>query len=203
MVEAIFATEDLEECYSILLPEKDFRSQVVLVSLEITEPAGRGESLGCFIERDRLSENQLQSEINLTVDRLFGARSTTIVESVIKRFMQYYSSSERPVRLGQIMQEAEPLLRLNLTDAYFRDTSSKSNKLIGFKNSDESEVVQFKTLLIRDLGISDSVLKPTQAKNEIIIVNEYAAISAKIDTRFGTNAESLLAGERIKRSIPA
>lgn len=178
--EAIFDNEDIDGCYKSLLPENQFRSQLVLLSKEITEPIGRGESLACFVDRDRISQEQLQNEIDLTVDRLFGSQSTNIVNSVIKRFIQNYSSSERTTRLGQIMQEAEPLLRMNKSDPYFRDTSAKSSKLIGFKDTDELEVTQFKTLLKRDLGITETSIKPTQAEDEILIVTEYAGFPLRL-----------------------
>ncbi|WP_238361216.1 hypothetical protein [Iningainema tapete] len=82
--------------------------------------------------------------------------------------------------MAQIIQEAEPLLRLNLTDPYFHDDPAKSSKLVGFKDTDELEVQQFKTLLTQDLGIATSVLKPTQADDEILIVNEYAGFPLRL-----------------------
>ena len=176
--EAIFNNDDLDGCYNNLLPENELRSQLVLVSREITQTAGQGESLAIFV--DRIAQAQLQNEIDLGVDRLFGSRSTNIVQSVIKRFIQNYSTSERSTRLGQIMQEAEPLLRLNSSDPYYRDTSAKSSKLIGFKDTDEPEVGQFKTVLGRDLGIPESVIKPTQAEDEILIVTEYAGFPLRL-----------------------
>lgn len=176
--EAIFDNKDLESCYKTLLPEGEFRSQLVLVSKDVTEAAGTGESLAYLLART--TQAQLQKEIDLTIDRLFGSRSGQIVKSVIKRFMQNYSASERFTRLGQIRQEAEPLLRLNLSDAYFRNTPAKRSELVGFKDTDESEVQQFKTTLSRDLGMPESVLKPTQAEDEILIVTEYAGFPLRL-----------------------
>lgn len=179
--EAIFYAEDIEGYYNILLPSNEFRSQLVLVSSEITEPSGRGQSLASFVERGRTTKEQLQDEIDENVDHLFGPRSTNIVQSVIKRFTQNYSSSAaREIRLRQIMQEADLLLPLNLTDPYFRNTDSKSSKLIGFKDTDDPEVRQFKAVLTRDIGISESVFKPSQAEDEILIVNEYAGFPLRL-----------------------
>lgn len=176
--EAIFDNEDIEGCYKTLLPEQDFRSQLVLVSKEITQVSVVGDSIAYLM--DKTTQIQLQKEIDLTVDRLFGSRSTQIVQSVIKRFIQNYSMQDRSTRLGQIRQQAEPLLRLNLSDPYFRNSPAKRSDLVGFKDTDESEVQQFKITLGRDLGISESVLKPTQAEDEILIVTEYAGFPLRL-----------------------
>lgn len=178
--EAIFDMEDIDRCFQNMLPEDDFRRQLVLVSAAITEPTGRGESLFCFIDRERTTPNQLQKEIDIKVDSLFAARSVNIVNSVIKRFMQNYSLSARSTRLAQIMQEAEPLLRLKLRDPYFNHDKRNSSKLVGFKDTDEIEIQQFKTLLSQDLGIDSNVFQPTQADDEILIVNEYAGFPLRL-----------------------
>ena len=178
--EAIINNEDIERCYQTILPLDDFRRQLVLVSSEITEPTGRGQSLASFIDQERVTPHQLQKEIDLKVDSLFASRGMNIVNSVIKRFMQNYSLTARSTRFAQILQQAEPLLRLNLNDPYFRDDPAKSSKLIGFKDIDELEVQQFKTLLSQDLGIATSVLRPTQADDEILIVNEYAGFPLRL-----------------------
>ncbi|KAB8335065.1 hypothetical protein SD80_001485 [Scytonema tolypothrichoides VB-61278] len=188
--EAIFHSEDIDRCYQNMLPEDDVRRQLVFVSSAITEPTGRGQSLTSFIDRDapvgshplgdRTTSYQLQKEIDVKVDSLFASRGSNIINSVIKRFMQNYSISARSTRLTQIMHEAEPLLRLNLSDPYFHDDPAKHSKLIGFKDTDESEVKQFKNLLGQDLGIATSVLKPTQADDEILIVNEYAGFPLRL-----------------------
>lgn len=177
--EAIFENEDIARCYEVMLPEDDVKSQLVLASSAIIEPTGQEKSLVCFID-ERISLQQLKKDIDIKVDSLFAPKSINIVNSVIKRFMQKYSAGARSTRLAQIMQEAEPLLRLNLTDPYYRDDLAKSSKLIGFKDIDESEVQQFKTLLDKDLGIPASVLKPTQAGDEILIVNEYAGFPLRL-----------------------
>lgn len=176
--EAIFDNKDIEECYKTLLPEQDFRSQLVLVSKEITKVSGVEDSIAYLI--DRTAQLQLQKEIYLTVDKLFGSRSTQIVQSVIKRFIQNYSIQDRSTRLADIRQEAEPLLRLNLRASYFSNSEDKRSDLVGFKHTDESEVQQFKLTLGRDLGIGASVLKPTQAEDEILIVTEYAGFPLRL-----------------------
>ncbi|QLE51592.1 hypothetical protein FD724_28375 [Nostoc sp. C057] len=178
--EAIFDGEDIDRCYQNILPEEDLRRQFVLVSSTITEQTGRGQSLASFIDRERTTPDQLHKEIDLKVDKLFASRSINIVNSVIKRFMQNYSLAVRSTRLAQVMQEAEPLLRLNLSDPYFREDPAKSSKLVGFKDTDELEVRQFKTLLTQDIGVEPSVLKATQAEDEILIVNEYAGFPLRL-----------------------
>ena len=178
--EAIINNEDIDRCSQTILPEDDFRSQLVLVSSAITESVERGQSLASFIDQEHTITHQLQKEIDLKVDSLFASRGMNIVNSVIKRFIQNYSLTARSTRMAQILQEAEPLLCLNLTDPYFCDDLAKTSKLVGFKDTDELEVQQFKTLLTQDLGISTSVLKPIQADDEILIVNEYAGFPLRI-----------------------
>jgi hypothetical protein len=178
--EAIFDPEDIDSCYQTILPVNDLRRQFVLVSSTITEQTGRGQSLLIFIDRERTTLDQLQKEIDIKVDKIFASRSINIVNSVIKRFMQNYSLAARSARLAQVMQEAEPLLRLNLTDPYFREDPAKSSKLVGFKDTDELEVKQFKDLLIDNIGVEQSVLKATQAEDEILIVNEYAGFPLRL-----------------------
>jgi len=178
--EAIFDTEDIELCYQIMIPENDSRPQLVLASSALTETTGKGESLAFFLNMERTTHSQLKQEIDLKVDSLFAFRGRNIVNSVIKRFMQKYSLGARSTRLAQIIQEAQPLLRLNLNDPYFRDEDAKSSKLIGYKDTDESEVRDFKELLIQDLGVTTNVLKAIQADDEILIVNEYAGFPLRL-----------------------
>lgn len=177
--EAIFDNTDIEQCYETLLPESELKNQLNLVSRNFLENIGKSESLYDLMG-DRFSHESLEEILNLTVDRLFGESGRRVTVSVIKRFIQNYSASERTARLGQIMQEASPLLRLNLSDPYFRDTIAKQSKLVGFKDTDEPEVKQFKTILTRDAGISETVLKPTQAEDEILIVTEYAGFPLRL-----------------------
>ncbi|WP_016948979.1 tubulin-like doman-containing protein [Anabaena sp. PCC 7108] len=178
--EAIFDSEDIELCHQTILPENDVRPQLVLASSALTEETGRGASLAFFLNMERTTHSQLKQEIDLKIDSLFAFRGSNIVTSVIKRFMQKYSLAARSTRLAQIMQEAQPLLRLNLNDPYFRDDPAKSSKLVGYKDTDELEVKQFKTLLTQDLGVSNTVLKPMQADDEILFVNEYGAFPLRL-----------------------
>ena len=91
--EAIFDTEDIELCYQTMLPENDFRPQLVLASSALTEATGRGLSLAFFLNMERTTHSQLKQEIDLKIDSLFAFRGSNIVNSVIKRFMQKYSLS--------------------------------------------------------------------------------------------------------------
>ncbi|CAD5969929.1 hypothetical protein PCC7805_03743 [Planktothrix agardhii] len=176
--EAIFAQEDIKECYQILLPDINSRSQLVLVSKDITEASGVEESLSYLMNRSTLE--QLKTEINQEIDIVFGSRSNQIVKSVIKRFIQNYSASVRPIRLGQIIQEAEPLLRLNSSDPYFSNLPDKLKQFIGFKDTDEVEVNQFKSILNDDLGIDSTIIKPSQAEDQILIVKEYGGFPLRL-----------------------
>jgi hypothetical protein len=176
--DAIFAPEDIEECYQTLLPNLESRSALVLVSKDITEASGVGESI-CYL-MNRTTGEQLKTEIDQKIDGEFGSRSNQIVKSVIKRFIHNYSGQIRSPRLGQIIQQAEPLLRLNSSDPYFSDLSDKRKEFIGFKDTDEIEVTQFKTTLTRDLGIDPTALKPTQAEDQILIVREYGGFPLRL-----------------------
>ncbi|TAE61147.1 MAG: hypothetical protein EAZ87_03070 [Nostocales cyanobacterium] len=178
--EAIFDSEDIELCYQTMLPENDLRDQLVRASSAITEATGKDPSLTFLLNRDRITYSQIKQEIDPNVVKIFAFRGSNIVNSVIKRFMKKYPSSAGATRLTQIMQEAQPLLRLNLNDPYFRDDPAKSSKLIGYKDTDETDVTEFKKLLTQDLGIYASVLKAIQADDEILIVNEYAGFPLRL-----------------------
>jgi Tubulin like len=188
--EAIFADADTNECYQNLLPNKERRSQLVAVGTKITEQLSSGESLIHFLTQDRLiDEKQLQEKIDEIVESLFGSRSLNVVQSVIKRFLQKYPFSDGETRLAQILQEAEPLLPLNLNTSYFFNEAGKTSKIIGFKDTDEREVKQFRELLTKNLGIPDNVIKPTQTEDEIVIVNEYAAFPLRLINGLGQMRE--------------
>jgi hypothetical protein len=165
--EAIFDTEDIELCYQTMIPENDSRPQLILASSEITKETDRGASLGFFLNMERTTYSQLKEKIDLKVDSLFAFRGRNIVNSVIKRFMQKYSLGARSTRLAQIIQEAQPLLRLNLNDPYFRDEDAKSSKLVGYKDTDESDVTDFKKLLTQDLGIGKIFKNQNKARKTI------------------------------------
>ena len=137
--EAIFANEDINNCCNVLLPQKELRAQLVQITEQLIEPLSTGNSLVSMIDQAHTTPEQVQQEINLIVDRLFGSRTASIVQSVIKRFHQSYPTTGRAARLAQILREAEPLLPLK-KDKYFYDNPAKSSKLIGFKNTDELEV---------------------------------------------------------------
>lgn len=176
--EAIFNEEDVNRCCEVLLPEAEAKASAIALSLQIIEAVTGGDSLATFI--DRVTEEELLAEIYKTVDSKFGRHSASHVASVVKRFLQNYSGQERQIRLSQILQEASPLLRLNKSDPYYNDEPQKSARLIGFKDTDEPEVRQFKELLKKDLAISDDRLKPTQTEEEILMVTEYAGFPLRL-----------------------
>jgi hypothetical protein len=178
--EEIFSDEDIEICANALLPSNEYRAQIVQITQRILEATGSGQSLAVILNQHYTNVDTLKQEIDAAVDRLFGSRSADIVQSVIKRFNQKYPPSERAVRLGQILREAQPLLPLNLTAPYFHNSSAKKSQLIGFKDTDEPEIRQFHTVLTERLAVPDNVLKPTQAEDKVLIVTEYAAFPLRL-----------------------
>ncbi|MGK7893971.1 MAG: tubulin-like doman-containing protein, partial [Xenococcus sp. (in: cyanobacteria)] len=177
--EAIFDRDDTDDCYDNLLPDSNRIAQLALVSSKITAKIGLGESLVTCLARNAIDEQQLQSEISLTVDSLFSSRSLSTVQSAVKRFLESYSLGDRTTRLEQILWEAEPLLPLK-PDRYFYLDPGKSLNIIGFKDTDKREIAQFKNILFQELNIPDSHLKPIQAEDEIVLVTEYAAFPLRI-----------------------
>ena len=151
--EAIFADADTNTCYQNLLPDRDRAAQLALVSRKITEKVGLGESLANCLDRGVIDEQNLQSEISLVVDGMFGSRSLSTVQSAVKRFLESYPIGDRAIRLEQIIRESEPLLPLNTSDPYFYNDTGKSLNIIGFKDTDKPEIAQFKNILFKDLGI--------------------------------------------------
>ncbi len=178
--EAIFADADSDDCYRNLLPDRDRAAQLALVSSKITEKVGLGQSLVSCLEHSVIDEQNLQEEINLIVDGLFGSRSLSTVQSAVKRFLESYPLSDRSTRLEQIIRESQPLLPLNTSDPYFYNDPSKTINIIGFKDTDKPEITQFKNILFKDLGIPNGDLKPIQAEDEILFVSEYGAFPLRI-----------------------
>lgn len=174
--EAIFPEEDIDTC----IPTDDSRLQLASVSHSITEELGLGVSLFSLLKTTIIDEIQLQTKTNLIIERLFGSLSLNQMQSVIKRFLNNYAIADRSKRLKQILQSSQPLLPLNLTSPRFYDGKEKSVQLIGFKQSDDLEVKQFKSILINELGISDNCFHPIQAEDEILLVTEYAAFPLRI-----------------------
>ena len=177
--EAIFKDNDVEEYSNALLSDNNL---LLSVSAEMTQGSGRGNSLGSFVYRDRLTEEQLKKEINLAVDRVFGSRGTNMVQSVIKRFMaQYNSLDQREYLLRKIRnQDSQPLLDLDLSDPYFRNDAGKEMFCVGFKDREEPEVKQFKKLLRENLTIRSDRIKPIEEEEEILFVNEYAGFPLRL-----------------------
>ncbi|MGB5636696.1 MAG: tubulin-like doman-containing protein [Waterburya sp.] len=178
--EAIFADADTDDCYQSLLPDRDRITQLALVTTKITEKIGLGESLATCLDAGLIDEPQLIEEINLIVDGLFGSRSLDRVQSAIKRFLENYSLGDRANRLAQILREAEPLLPLNTSDPYFFNDPAKSQNIIGFKDTDNREVTQFKHILFNDLGVPENHIEPIQAEDEIVFVCQYGAFPLRL-----------------------
>ncbi|WNN88480.1 tubulin-like doman-containing protein [Gloeocapsopsis dulcis] len=179
--EEIFSEEDIEACYEALLPQREYRAQAIQITRKVLAPVGEGQSLAILLTQSYINTKQLKHEIDTTVNQLFGSRSADTVESVIKRFNQKYPTlSERPVRLGQIIREAQPLLPLNLTAPYFHNSSAKKSQLIGFKDTDEPEVQHFHEILTNKLAIPDNELKSTQNEDKVLLVTEYAAFPLRL-----------------------
>ena len=178
--EAIFADADTDTCYQDLLPDRDRAAQLALVSSKITEKIGMGESLASCLERGVVDEQNLETEVNLVVDKIFSTRSGSTVQSAVKRFLESYPLNNRAIRLKDIIRESEPLLPLNTSDPYFYNDTGKTLNIIGFKDTDKPEITQFKNILFQDLGVNDSDLKPIQAEDEIILVSEYAAFPLRL-----------------------
>ncbi len=174
--EAIFPEDDIEQC----IPSSGSRSQLVSISHKITEDLGLGTSLFTLLEKTIIDEQQLQVKADVTIERLFGSLNLNHFQSVIKRFMGSYAIADRSKRLKQILQSSQPLLPFNLTDPHFYNGTEKNIQLIGFKQTDEPEVKQFKNILTNELGISDNYFKPIQAEDEILIITEYAAFPLRI-----------------------
>jgi len=178
--EEIFSEEDIESCYEALLPLREYRAQSIQITQKILESIGEGQSLAILLAQSHISTEQLRHEIDNRVNQLFGSRSADTVQSVIKRFNEKYPASERAVRLGQIIREAQPLLPLNLTAPYFHSSSAKKSQLIGFKDTDEPEVKHFHEILTSKLGIPDNELKSTQHEDKVLLITEYAAFPLRL-----------------------
>jgi len=177
--EEIFSEEDIESCYEAL-PQREYRAQSIQITKKVLEHIAEGASLAVLLVQNHIGAEQLKQEIDNKVNQLFGSRSADLIQSVIKRFNEKYPVSERAVRLGQIIREAQPLLPLNLTAPYFHNSLAKKSQLIGFKDTDESEVQHFHEVLTNKLAIPDNEIKSTQHEDKVLIVTEYAAFPLRL-----------------------
>ncbi|MEA5510887.1 tubulin-like doman-containing protein [Crocosphaera sp. UHCC 0190] len=174
--EAIFPEADIDSC----IPNNGSQSQLVSVTYNIAKELSFGDSLLSLLTTNLVDQSQLQTKTDLVIERLFSSLGFSQVQSVIKRFLENYSISDRPRRLEQILQSAKPLLSLNLSDPRFYNGKEKNSQLIGFKQTDDIEVKQFKDMLINQLGIPETSFKPIQAEDEILFITEYAAFPLRI-----------------------
>ncbi|MGB5769412.1 MAG: tubulin-like doman-containing protein [Crocosphaera sp.] len=174
--EAIFPESDIDGC----IPNNGARSQLVSVTQNLAQELSFGDSLLNLLTTNLVDQSQLQNKTDSVIERLFSSLGLSQVQSVIKRFLENYSIADRPRRLEQIIQSSQPLLSLNFSDPRFYDGKEKNSQLIGFKQSDEIEIKQFKDMLINQIGISENCLKPIQAEDEILFVTEYAAFPLRI-----------------------
>lgn len=177
--EAIFEEKDVQEYTNALLSDI---SLLEPVSAKITAALGSENSLGGFVYPDTPTEERLKEEINLAIDRYFGSRGTNMVQSVIKRFMAQYNSPDKGEALLKtiLQQDSQPLLDLNLDDAYYRNDAGKKMFCVGFKDREEPEVKQFKKLLQENLTVKDDQIKPIQEEEEILFVHEYAGFPLRL-----------------------
>lgn len=177
--EPIFDESVIEIYHQQLVPESRASNELASLSLEVMNRLNRKDSLIDFLLQERPTQEQLVDEIFLSIEWLFGSRVSE-VESVIRQFIKEYGSHEREYRLNQILEEARPLLRLNLADPYFDRDSGKSSRLIGFQDIDEPETRQFRSLLTQSIGVPESDIKPIQAKDEILFVTEYGGFPLRL-----------------------
>lgn len=174
--EAIFPESDVDDC----IPNSGSQSQLITVTQNLAQELSFEDSLSSLLTTNLVDQSQLQTKTDSIIERLFGSLGLSQVQSVIKRFLENYPLADRPRRLEQIIQSSQPLLSLNLSDPRFYDGKEKSSQLIGFKQSDELEIKQFKDMLINQIGIRENALTPIQAEDEILFITEYAAFPLRI-----------------------
>lgn len=171
---AIFAEEDIDRCAEVLLPFEDRQAQLVQMTNQVQTLGSRSLSLAGLIGSGQVSQTQLKQDIDVVLEQLCGSRSSSLVQSAIKRFNQSFASTAREATLVQVLREAEPLLPLR-KDLYFDNDAGKSSRLIGFHDSDDLEVQQFKRVLKEHLQVAEQEIKPIQAEDQILFMSEYAA----------------------------
>ncbi|WP_107669107.1 tubulin-like doman-containing protein [Cyanothece sp. BG0011] len=174
--EAIFPESDIDDC----IPNNGARSQLVSVTQNLAQELSFGDSLLSLLNTNLVDQSQLQHKTDSVIERLFSSLGLSQVQSVIKRFLENYSIADRSRRLEQIIQSSQPLLSLNLSDPRFYNGKEKRSQLIGFKQSDDIEIKQFKDMLVNQIGIPENALKPIQAEDEILFITEYAGFPLRI-----------------------
>lgn len=178
--EAIFEANDNDQYYQTLLPDRERRNLLVEVSHKINESATLPPSLLYFFTAERIiDKKELSQTIDTNIEAKFGDKTFDLTESVVNRFVQKYPFSDGQTRLKQIIDEADVLLPLNISDRHFVNDPDKTKHIIGFKEIDNKENDQFKKL-IQGLGIRDDVIVKLQNKNEIFIIKELGGFPLRI-----------------------
>ena len=170
----IYDKNDVAVYCEILLPESDRREQLVQITQQVQKQGARSETLVEFMSSNQVAAEQVRQDIDAVLDQYFGLRTDNTVKSVIKRFNQSYPPAARSAALTQVLREAQPLIPLR-KDFYFDDNPAKRSTLIGFKDSDDQEVQQFKSVLLQDNNVDENMLYPIQSEDQILFVTEYAA----------------------------
>lgn len=185
--EAVFEANDNDQFYQVLLPEQEKLNLLVEVTNKITETTITSKSISNFFVSERIiAKEELNQTITLNIETKFGEKSVDLTASVVNRFMEKYLFSSTEIRLQQIIEEADVLLPLNLSDAYLinnydtTDNCPLTQNMMGFRQTDEKENLQFKKILTNNIGISEGDILSTQSKNEIIILKEVGGFPLRI-----------------------
>jgi hypothetical protein len=179
--ESIFSEEDIEEYLAQLLRDVEKTDKKISLTIDIADKANLKKQFVEFVlQKNIIREIDLKKIIDITVDEEFSTQQVRHSKSVIEQFLHKHPLSDAKTRLQQILAESEPLLPLNLTAPLYVNDPKKDSKIVAYKNNNEREVEEFKSILTREIGLREDIIKPIQSNEEIIFVQEYAAFPIRI-----------------------
>ena len=176
--EAIFEEEDIIIAYQRLLRPEDQKLELQSSTRKILEELCSPQSF-YTLSKNRISLQDLQKCLARSLNQIFSKQNMLGIDSVVSRFLQKYGLDTH-TRLAQILRESESRLPLSLNDQYFDSSAEKLSKLIGFNDEETADIKSFRNILENSLGISPTQFHSIQARDEILIVQEYAAFPLRL-----------------------
>lgn len=179
--EAIFEENDISLIFENLLPPNDHQELCRLSTrlLDRFYPSNpRIDSFYQWIQQnDRPDYKLIFEDFHAYLPQEVSHQGQQSMEPVINRFLRKYSQNSS-TRLEQIIQSSKPLLPFT-SDEFFKSSLDQEFCFVGFKDDNSPEVQRFKDYL-KQVGIQNTDLIPTQRSDEILIMHQYAAFPLRI-----------------------
>jgi hypothetical protein len=178
--ESIFTDQDITDAENVLVPKVDRLLDYQQISDELCKALQIDSSLADLLQQ--VSLETTIGKMNQVLEEIFSNRIHSFDRPVIDAFLEKYQSGEDSKanqRLSQILDMAEPRLRINLSDPYYISGNRKRFIAFDFMDDQNLPVRRFKQLLVRN-QVSDAEWKNSGKKDRITIVTEFAPFPLRV-----------------------